>query len=187
MLCAGALLSVSSGTAFPAVATTPDEMRVHAAYVLNFIRYSRWPAARGESLNIVVVGSSGDASVLRETASRAGAVQGRVVHVRHLPLASVAPPPAEAASAVTDSLRRAHVVYVGASHYSWARTVASATAGRPVLTVGARPGFLREGGMIELYLQQGMVRFDVNAPAIKASPLDVSARLLVLARPAGGG
>lgn len=185
--CAGALLWVLAGSVAPAVAAAPEEMRVQAAYVMNFIRYTRWPDAAGEALDVVVVGTSNDAAVLRESASRAGAVQGRLVNVRHLPFASVAPPADEASSAVRASLGRAHVVYVGASHYSWARTVASATAGRPVLTVGARHGFLREGGMIELYLQQGTVRFDVNAPVIKASPLDVSARLLVLARPAGRG
>lgn len=167
-------------------AASEDEMRVHAAYVMNFVRYSRWPGADEGPLVIAVLGTAENADALRGLAERAGSINGRRLSVRRLPLASIPPAAPAARDALAAATAHSHVLYVGSSHRAWSRTVAAATAGRPVLTIGPGQAFVAAGGMFGLYLDRGHVRFAVNAPAIKASSVDVSARLLVLARPAGG-
>ena len=163
-------------------AAETDEMRVQAAYVLNFIRYSRWPAGDGEPIVIAVLGTAQNAAALRDLATRAGAINGRRVVVRLLPLSSVAPAQAPAVQALTTATADAHILFVGSSHSGWSRPAAQATSGRPVLTVGPGRTFVDAGGMFGLFLEQGHVRFAVNAPAIRGSGIDVSARLLALAR-----
>ena len=54
--------------------------------------------------------------------------------------------------------------------------------GAPVLTIGNGPGFLEAGGMFELLVEDRKVLFDVSLPPIQESHLDVSARLLRLAK-----
>jgi hypothetical protein len=106
--------------------------------------------------------------------------------VRLLPLASLAPSTPESTRALAAAVAGAHVLYVAESHRGWTRAASAVASERPLLTVGTGPGFLSDGGMITLYMDGANVRFAVNAPAIKASRVDVSARLLVLARPPGG-
>jgi hypothetical protein len=50
-----------------------------------------------------------------------------------------------------------------------------------VLTVADRPGFLEEGGVIELKLSGGRVRFDINLAAAREAGLRLSSQLLQLA------
>lgn len=178
------LLGVAgTGAAQAARSAAQDEVRVHAAYVMNFIRYSRWPGARDGPLVVSVVGTAGDANVVKELAARAGPIDSHRVTVRLVALASIPPAHAQAVTALTPAASSTHVLYLGATHRAWSRAVAAACAGRAVLTVGPGPAFVSAGGMFGLYLDGGNVRFTVNAPAIKASNVDVSARLLMLARP----
>ena len=168
-------------------AASQDEMRVHAAYVLNFVRYSQWPAPGDGPIVVTVLGTAPDATVLRELAARAGTIQGRPLSVRLLSLASIPPEHSSAVRAIAGATAGSHVLYVGSSHRAWSRAVGAAAAARPLLTVGPGPGFVAAGGMFGLYLDGGHVRFAINAPAIKASPVVVSARLISLARPGPGG
>lgn len=181
------LLGVAGTAAAHAARTgTQEEVRVHAAYVMNFIRYSRWPGVSDGPLVVSVVGTAGDANVVKEFAARAGPIDGRRVAVRLVPLASIPPAHPQAVSALVPAASSTHVLYLGASHRAWSRAVAASCTGRAVLTVGPGPSFVSAGGMFGMYLDGGNVRFTVNAPAIKASNVDVSARLLMLARPATG-
>ena len=182
-----ALLLAWMGACAPTARAAPaDEVQVHAAYVVNFVRYSRWPAAPGP-LTIGVVATPEYAAAMREAATRAGSVDGRAIVVRLLPMATIAPPAAEADRALAAAAADVDVLYVGTTHRSWSRAAVAVAKGRTMLTVGPGRAFLDDGGMIGLYLDRGHVRFDVNAPAIRASAIDVSARLLVLARPAPRG
>jgi hypothetical protein len=52
----------------------------------------------------------------------------------------------------------------------------------PVLTVSDRKGFAESGGIIELYVDGGRVRFAINVDAVERSGLRLSSRLLGLAK-----
>jgi hypothetical protein len=171
----------------PAIAAEPvDEVQVQAAYVLNFVKYSRWPALPDGPLVIAVLGTPDDAAALRALVQQAGNVQGRPVSVRLLPLASIAQAGNQAVRALDGAAGNAQVLYVGSTHASWSRAVTALAAGKPMLTIGPGGAFLQAGGMFALYSDAGHVRFAVNATAIRASTIDVSARLLMLARPLDG-
>lgn len=51
-----------------------------------------------------------------------------------------------------------------------------------VLLVGEEPSFLRQGGMINLFLQNGRVRFEVNRKTLERSGIRLSPALLQLAK-----
>jgi hypothetical protein len=54
--------------------------------------------------------------------------------------------------------------------------------GAPVLTIGETAGFAKNGGIINLVLEDNKVRFEVNVRAAKDADLNISSRLLALAR-----
>ena len=52
----------------------------------------------------------------------------------------------------------------------------------PVLTVSDGKGFSQAGGIIELYVEGGRMRFAINVDAAERSGLRLSSRLLGLAK-----
>jgi hypothetical protein len=54
--------------------------------------------------------------------------------------------------------------------------------GRGVLTVGEQPDFCKDGGIIEFAIEDRHVRFDINRGAAANAGLQLSARLLSVAR-----
>ena len=54
-----------------------------------------------------------------------------------------------------------------------------------MLTVGDAPGFARDGGMLGLVQQGSRIVFDANPTAIRVSGLQVSSKVLKLARIVG--
>ncbi len=54
--------------------------------------------------------------------------------------------------------------------------------GLPILTVGETPGFAERGGMIRFTLEDNRVRFEINVEAAREADLNISSRLLTLAK-----
>lgn len=172
----------------PSVAQT-DVESVYNAYVLNFVRYARWPDSDtlGVPYVIAVIGPPGTAATLRQLVSRGEGVSGHPLSVRSISFNAIAPPPEQAIKALRGTLGDARVVFVAQSHRSWNAPVIAAVKGQPVLTVGVGGGFVAQGGMLGLFEKNGRVNFSANEEAIRHSSVEVSARVLVLARPAPTG
>jgi hypothetical protein len=73
-----------------------------------------------------------------------------------------------------------HLLFIGGEPAAAARLVRD-LVGQPVLTVGDRPGFLDAGGIVELRLVDGRVRFEISAASAERAGLRLSAQLLRLA------
>ena len=145
------------------------EYRVKAAYIYNFVRYVEYPPeALGESpINICVAGRNPFGSLLDELVHGED-VAGRMLIVRVI----LEPEPG------------CHVIFIprGAAMPSYMRAVGIA----PVLTVGETPEFAEAGGMITFVQDGRNVRFEINQEAAAKARLQISSRLLRLARPAPG-
>lgn len=157
------------------------EFELKSAYLLNFARFVDWPdSAFTSAASEIRIGILGPGPHDRqvEMGMEERAIRGRpirVVWLEHL-----------------DSMASCHIVYVprSAAH---PEGVAAATVGKPVLTVGESDAFAAGGGVIQLYLEDEVVRFEINRSAAERNGLTISSRLLSLARltpvaagPAGG-
>jgi len=60
-------------------------------------------------------------------------------------------------------------------------TVLDSLAARPVLTVGDQPGFCQRGGIINLLVIDGRVRFEINLGRARQAGLRIDSQLLRLA------
>ena len=139
------------------------ENDVKAGFVLNFIRYSEGMQPIGGELRVCAVGPSPLDGKLLGLSGR-GTDFGTVVVI--------------APSSERD-WRECQVVFVGSGDR--AGPALAALSNRQVLTIGDSAGFAQAGGMIEIRLRSGRVRFAVNHGAIKHAGLRVSSQLLKLA------
>ena len=148
----------------PALAA-PDESAVQAAFVLNFAKFTDWPAAglpqRQGALQLCQFGE-------RETLALAfRSLEGR-------PLQGV--PVQWRRVGRAEEVRGCHVLFVAEPGL-----LLAGLGGLPVLTVSDLPGFAPQGGVIGLVRQSGRLRFEVNRSAAQAAGLRLSADLLSLA------
>lgn len=162
------LLALAAPAAFgPAPAVAADgasEQAVRAALVFNFIKFTEWPAGTAGEPRLLVCMATGDPA---QIAALEALGERRV---RGMPLT----PARFRGQANCD------VIYVDTSG-RWNEIAEKYRSGR-ALTIGGYSGFVSAGGMIEISLQEGGARFDINAAEAKRVGLRFYPQLLRLAR-----
>ena len=140
--------------------------RLEAAFIMNFVKFTEWSAPEDMSLVVCVIGDArvGAAVIdaLRTTPN------GSRVQVRQL--------------ADQPSTPDCHVAFIAGSQIGRARSMLDALRGRPILTVSDGAGFLQAGGMIELFVEGGRLRFAVNLDAVEQAHVRLSSHVLGLAK-----
>jgi len=152
--------------ALPCRADGPLEYEAKAAYLLNFSRYVSWPAGESGPLQVCVLGQDPFGDVL-DRALQGRSSNGRPLQARRLQSVSEA--------------QGCQLVYIGQQEDRRQPDWLGQLGGRPVLTVGESPRFIRDGGMINLLLIRNTVRFEVNLEAASRAGLSVSSRMLSVA------
>jgi hypothetical protein len=149
------------------------EYEVKAAFLYNFAKFVEWPdnafAVADAPIVFCIVGTNPFDGGLERV------ISDRTAHGRRILVRENADPTPEACN----------LVFVpGAEDARVARVVQTAQAaqGAPVLTVGESQAFNDAGGMIRLVVEEGGVRFDINAAIAERAGLKFSSQLLKLAR-----
>lgn len=146
-----------------AVQQPPAELQVKAAFLFNFIKFVAWsPAER--PVGICIAANPALTAAATEVV-RGQAVNGRGVVAMALPASS--------------SLDGCDLLYLADLKPDDASTLLAKVRG-PILTVGETPRFLRDGGMVRIFVDGTRLRFQVNRRPIDASGLKVSSQLMLL-------
>jgi hypothetical protein len=149
----------------------PDnsEYQVKAVFLLNFTKFIEWPPEGGNTpFTICVFDDDPFGPVLDQV------IDGESVGSRRLTarrLRGMIPP---------EGSRACQVLFLSKNDKGQAKVLASLGPG--TLTVGDSGTFLDEGGMIGFVLENKRVRFDVNLRQAPAAGLQISSRLLNVAR-----
>jgi hypothetical protein len=140
--------------------------RIKAVYLYHFASFAEWPEAAAPQAEVLlcVVGDSAVGAELRRLDGQ-DIGDGRLL--------KIIPVPHEALAG------QCRMAYLGADA-AQDRLLAQ-LRGLPLLSVSDQPGFARQGGMIELYLQDDKVRMRINLGAVRAAGLKLSSKLLRLA------
>lgn len=158
-------------TPFAAASQGPQratDVVLKAAFVYNFVKFAEWPALRtGQAIEVCIVGDDGMAAAFDKTAS-GKSVSGRVVAMTR---------PVDASN-----WSACHVLFIADAEARQSAKELSSIRTAPVLTVSDRPGFARGSGLVELYVEDGRMRFAINVDALERSGLQLSSRLLGLAK-----
>lgn len=172
---AGLLICLLTAVAaYSQSAEPPVEYQVKAAFLLNFTKFTDWPASSfanpDSPITICILGKDPFGPVLDEI------VQGETVNARKVNVQRISEPPTRQPAGP----QTCHVLFVGEPDKDISKTLSS--LGRGVLTVGQGDRFLRDGGMVALVVDNRRVRFDINQAAATGAGLSLSARLLNVAR-----
>ncbi|MGZ8829666.1 MAG: YfiR family protein [Thermoanaerobaculia bacterium] len=154
-------LSAGSARAQPVA----SEYQVKAAYLLNFARFVEWPAdvlPASSPLDIVVVGDD-SFGVLRGTSAN-----GHTIRLQHLRW--------------DDVLTPYQIVFISASEEAHLPEILRNLGHNSVLTVSDIDRFSLRGGVIEFRMVGNRLRFDINRSAAIAAQLNISSKLLSVAR-----
>ena len=150
-----------------------SEYQVKAAYLYNFAKLATWqeqaPGNASAPLSIgVVAGDDEFVEILAKT------VDGK----------SAGSHPINVKRVVTeDDLSACRLLFVRASAgHKRTLAVIAAAASAGALVIGEDESFLREGGMINLLLENGKIRFAVNRDALDRAGIRLSPELLQLAK-----
>lgn len=153
-------------------AEVPLEQAVKAAFVYNFVKLVAWPESpltRAPALSICILDDDALADALDATV-RGKNVLGRPLAVTRFHKADEVVPCA--------------VLFVGRRMSVRLPQILERLWGWPVLTVSDAEGFVAQGGVIGLFLEDNHVRFQVGVAAAQAAGLPISSKLLRLSRPA---
>jgi hypothetical protein len=182
---AALLLGLTAPGAAPDDDAGEQLVKLKAAYLRTLSRYVEWPgttfADEKAALVICVVGTDPFGAILDQSVRDATA-RGRPFEIRRLrKLPQESAPPA-AHDAATADLRRCHVLFLCESERTEIVRIRTMLLGAHVLTVSDIPEFARDGGVIELVLDEGKVRFHINRRAAERAGLRIDAKFMSLAR-----
>jgi hypothetical protein len=148
-----------------------SEYLVKAGFVYNFAKLVEWPAtAFAQPDSPIVIGILGNDPFgpIIDRVLDGKKVNGRGFVVKRL-------------KSLND-VKDCHIVYVSSSEVARSAEAIHLAKNIPVLTIGEIPGFAKHGGIINLTLEDNKVRFEVNVDAAKEADLNISSRLLALAK-----
>ena len=154
----------------PALASeSSEEAQVKAAFVFNFLKFVEWPkearSTAPRSIRLCIIGNRPLDGNLDLLAGRN--LGGRVIQIINK------------ASPASDS--PCHIAYIADTDTSFLKDLQRMAPDVPTLTISDQRGFIDQGGMIELRIIDGKVRFDINLLAARAANLQLSSQLLQLA------
>lgn len=148
-----------------------SEYLIKAGFIYNFANLVQWPSnAFSQPDSPIVIGIFGEDpfGTILDRVLESKKVNGRSFVVKRL-------------RSVPD-LRECHIVFVSSSEMAHLAEAIHLVKGMPILTIGEIPGFAKRGGIINLVLEDSKVHFEVNVEAAKEADLNISSRLLALAR-----
>jgi hypothetical protein len=152
--------------------TAPSvEYQVKAAFLLNFARFVQWPSDAFESdsapITFCVFRQDPFGSALADI-TQGKSINNRALLVRHVQNFA--------------DLKSCRLVFVSDSADKDLSAILDTLKNSSALVVGESEGFAERGGGIQFYLEAEKVRFSVNVDATKRARLNVSSKLLALAR-----
>lgn len=156
------------GLAVPYAQTSnASEHQVKAVFLYNFSHFVDWPADAFESpyefFIIGVIGNDPFGNAL-EAAVEGERIGTHVIRIQRYDDVS--------------QIRNCHILFVAEHDPDEVRRIINTTSGKPILTVGDTPNFIRWGGMIRFYTEENKIRLQINNTAAKNALLKISSKLL---------
>ena len=155
-------------------ASDSSEYLIKAGFIYNFAKFVEWPSTSfpqaDSPIVIGILGTDPFGSVLdRIVADKKIGSRGFVVRRYKW-------------SKDLKDLRECQILFVSSSEKVHTDEVLEFVKWLPVLTIGETPGFAERGGVIRFTVEDNRVRFEVSVDAAHNANLNISSRLLTLAK-----
>lgn len=148
------------------LASAADEATLKAAYIYNFTKFIQWPDEERPNLRLCAMGTDGNGKSLSALIGKP--VRNMQVVVRH---------------AVTlQEIPQCDLVFVAAGYSPSLERVRQVVNGYPIVIVAESDDVLPNGALLALILRSENIVFEVDLTAARQLGLQISAKLLQLAR-----
>jgi hypothetical protein len=169
LVCQVLLFFLLGGTIARGAAVSETELK--AAFVYNFAKFVTWPADAFSSTNAPIqIGVFGDEEVSSTLRSLLG---DKKAHGRSFEVKRISTP---------QEAKNFQMIFVTGSENRRATQILDATKKLPILTVGETEQFLDLGGMISFVFEDTQLRFEINQEPAEKVKLEISSKLLRLAK-----
>jgi len=150
------------------------EYNVKAGFIYNFAKFVEWPPDAFENNNVMglcFVSDNPMSDVLFKLNDQT--VSDKKIKVRKCE--------------DDDSIEGCNIFYFGTMDKSYIQGKLTELNNRSVLTVGEIEGFAQMGGIINFFMEQKRLRFEVNVDAARKAGLKLSSQILMSAEIVKGG
>jgi hypothetical protein len=169
-LCRAVVTTAAGCLSVRLYAQTATAPALTSAFLYNFAKFTEWPSdtlAPGQRLVLCVLGDNAVADALEQT------IKGRSIESHELTVETVKP---------DGALRSCHLLYMSGLDGKQAIQLIDGLKSAPVLTASDADTFAEHGGVAQLILENGRMRFAINVHAAQRARLQLSSKLLSLAR-----
>ena len=148
-----------------------DEYDIKSAFIFKLTHFIHWPVDIGEDIekfNFCVIGDHSFNSRLDDLA-KISSINAKPIVLKYL----------------DDKLdfTGCHILFIAEAKISRLKKILDeAYLPSPTLTMSDRPGFAKQGVMINFYVDSGRVGFEINLENAKSQGFEISSRVLKLAR-----
>jgi len=145
------------------------EVTLKGAFLFNFARFTEWPADALQPDTAVSACVFGDRAVADAFAKTVKGKQlaGRAIAVTTIAANELIPP--------------CHLLYLSGVAEARIAEIVSTLRDTPVLTVSDSDTFTKRGGIVQIFVESGKMKFRINSRSARRARLQLSSRLLALA------
>jgi hypothetical protein len=147
------------------------EYEVKAAFIYNFLKFIEW--SNDKNINdtsiLYIIGKNPFGSNLKKTLSVP--IHNKECEIRYIKSIKGFPKSADF-----------HVLFISSSQDKYLPQILEMLKDSKILTIGDTKGFAQRGVIINFYIEENKVRFEINVDAAKRAKLKVSSKLLRLAK-----
>lgn len=147
------------------------EYQIKAAFLINFVQFVTWPEAAYPAadapLRVAVLGSDPFGGALDRAIQSAPPGPHKIV-VTHC-------------EKIADC-KNCQIIFISRSEDKNQEAILSQLDSQPILTVSETKGFAKRGGVINFFIENNKVRFEINPAAAQRDKLKISSQLLNLGK-----
>ena len=145
------------------------EVTLKGAFLFNFARFTEWPADALQPDTTVSACVFGDRAVADAFAKT---VKGKQLAGRAIAVTTIA---------ANESIPPCHLLYLSGVAEARIAEIVSTLRDTPVLTVSDSDTFTKRGGIVQIFVESGKMKFRINSRSARRARLQLSSRLLALA------
>ncbi len=168
--------------------TSSREYQVKAAFLYNFIQFVDWPeeklADSNESIIIGIIGRDPFGNAFESVKDKK--VKGRDVVIKRFKSFEELEKSTEKDKTKSDqeieTLTKCHLLFICSSERRNLKKIINTVKDYDVLTVSEMKGFLEAGGIINWFVEEKKLRFEINITAAERAKLKIRSKLLRLAK-----
>ncbi len=144
------------------------EYKVKSAFIYNIINFIEWPIDHelNDAINLCVVGKNHFGTAL--DSFEYNTIGDKVLAIKYVPS--------------FQDIGDHNVIFICPSEKKRLKQILQTLVGANTLTIGDTKGFAQQGVIINFYIKDEKVRFEINVDAAKRANLKISAKLLRLAK-----